>query len=182
MYYNKYITLLFASLFSFSKAYSQGTTTLTINSAVTPAVYTARDQVKAIPGSKITAGTTTSSQLIIDKNIIAPININGNPYSGYSVNSVYTIDKNLPVGVVEGEFSINNGQANYNIPISLAPGTANMTPNLNLSYNSSQSNGIAGSGWNISGMSSITRLPTNFFTNLVGKQHQFHLPVMTYFR
>lgn len=45
----------------------------------------------------------------------------------------------------------------YQIPIRVAPGSAGVQPSLSLSYSSQGSNGIAGMGWSVSGLSMITR-------------------------
>lgn len=50
-----------------------------------------------------------------------------------------------------------NGTAAYTIPLMLPPGTAGMVPSLSLVYDSAGTNGSAGLGWNLAGMSSIER-------------------------
>lgn len=65
------------------------------------------------------------------------------------------------VGVTEGELSVSlTGSASYNIPIAVPPGINGVEPKIGLSYNSNAGNGIAGYGWNISGLSAITRIPS----------------------
>lgn len=62
------------------------------------------------------------------------------------------------VGTVSGSFSVNsNGQAAYSIPIDIPQGAGGMHPQLALSYNSDGGNGTMGVGWNLVGLSSITR-------------------------
>ncbi len=143
----------------------QSQTILNISTSVPTGDYIARDKVVGLPGSKFIATPSAISHLYLDKNIIAPIDADGNPYSGYSISSEYVIDKNLPVGVVNGDYSINNGQAFYNIPIPVAPGTAGFIPNLGISYNSASTEGLLGVGWNISGISIISRSPRDVFHN-----------------
>ncbi len=65
-------------------------------------------------------------------------------------------------GTIAGKLAVNNtGAAVYTIPIKVAPGTADMAPDLKLSYDSSStSNGIFGLGWSIEGLSSIARVPS----------------------
>ena len=38
-----------------------------------------------------------------------------------------------------------------------------MQPNLSLVYNSQSGNGIAGWGWNLGGLSMISRVPKNYY-------------------
>lgn len=62
------------------------------------------------------------------------------------------------VGALPGDVVVDNtGQANYEIPISLLPGTGGMEPELALRYGSHGDAGIAGPGWSLSGASSISR-------------------------
>ena len=61
----------------------------------------------------------------------------------------------------KGELSIgDSGQASYNLPIALPPSLKNVAPVINLTYSSGQRGGIAGQGWSINGISSITRMAT----------------------
>lgn len=70
----------------------------------------------------------------------------------------------LEVGVTKGELSVTlTGGSNYSIPISVPPGINNVAPEINLVYNSQSSNGLAGLGWNISGVSVITRVSSTMF-------------------
>lgn len=72
-------------------------------------------------------------------------------------------------GSVSGEISVNNkGHAVYSIPIDLPPGVLGMTPKLSLQYNSQAGNGIMGVGWNIGGLSEISRTrPTLFHDSMI---------------
>ncbi|WP_316634951.1 RHS repeat-associated core domain-containing protein [uncultured Flavobacterium sp.] len=68
------------------------------------------------------------------------------------------------VGVTQGELSVSlSGAANYNIPIAVPPGINGVVPKVSLAYNSQGDNGVAGYGWNISGLSSIKRIPSTKF-------------------
>jgi RHS repeat-associated protein len=61
----------------------------------------------------------------------------------------------------KGELTVDgSGSANYKVPIALPPGIKDVAPQIALTYSSSGSNGIAGYGWNISGISSINRIGT----------------------
>lgn len=60
-----------------------------------------------------------------------------------------------------GELNISNsGTANYTLPIALPPSLKNTAPTINLTYSSGARGGIAGQGWNIDGISSISRIAT----------------------
>ncbi|MGU9937113.1 RHS repeat-associated core domain-containing protein [Empedobacter brevis] len=61
----------------------------------------------------------------------------------------------------KGELTVDgSGSANYKVPIALPPGIKDVAPQIALVYNSSGSNGVAGYGWNIAGVSSINRIGT----------------------
>ncbi|WP_264535500.1 FG-GAP-like repeat-containing protein [Flavobacterium sp. N1736] len=69
------------------------------------------------------------------------------------------------VGITEGELSISlNGNASYTIPITIPKGINNVEPQISVVYNSQNGlNGTAARGWDISGVSSITRIPSTKF-------------------
>jgi hypothetical protein len=73
------------------------------------------------------------------------------------------------VGTLNGILSINpQGAAVYQIPLDIPTGTCGMQPKLTLSYNSQVGNGYMGVGWNIIGLSSITRSGnTNYLDGFV---------------
>ncbi|MBX7138113.1 MAG: FG-GAP-like repeat-containing protein [Oligoflexia bacterium] len=65
-------------------------------------------------------------------------------------------------GAIPGDFSVDpHGQANYTVPILVPPGTNGMEPKLSLSYNSLLANGHLGIGWNVNGISTISRCPAS---------------------
>jgi RHS repeat-associated protein len=65
------------------------------------------------------------------------------------------------VGAIPGEFSVDpSGAANYKIAIAVPPGVAGLAPELGFAYNSGGGNGPLGVGWQLAGLSAITRCPT----------------------
>jgi RHS repeat-associated protein len=77
-------------------------------------------------------------------------------------------------GALAGKFAVSaSGAATYTVPISIPPGIAGMAPNLSLVYSSQGSPaGIAGNGWNLTGLSEISRCPRT------RQQDGFGRPVM----
>lgn len=68
------------------------------------------------------------------------------------------------VGITEGQLAVSlSGGAMYSIPIKLPPGINGVVPMIELAYNSQGENGLAGYGWNISGLSVIKRLSSTKF-------------------
>lgn len=67
-------------------------------------------------------------------------------------------------GSTYGELSVSlTGAAQYNVPIDVPPGLNGVEPEVSLTYNSQSGNGLAGWGWNVSGISVITRIPTTLY-------------------
>jgi len=62
------------------------------------------------------------------------------------------------IGSTDGTFRVDeSGAATYKIPIAAVVGTAGVTPQLTLNYNSQGGNGLLGQGWSLGGLSEITR-------------------------
>ncbi len=135
------------------------TTTLVTTSQQVPASYVSRDQIKATVGSKFTPNT----RLYLDKEIIAPTAYAASGTNG--INPVIqTLNLTKPVGSIPYTFNVTPvGSAACNVPIYIPTGTANMQPNISLAYSSVSVAGIAGIGWNISGISSIFRTNSTFY-------------------
>lgn len=57
------------------------------------------------------------------------------------------------------------GQACYSIPVKTVPGTGGMVPRLTISYSSSNRDGMLGYGFDLTGLSVISRAPRNLHTD-----------------
>lgn len=96
----------------------------------------------------------------IDAHLIFPVDYIEEPIL---VNE-RTLDKGLPVGTTTGIQSVSlTGAANYQIPIVVPPGTADMEPGLSVVYSSQAGNGLLGMGWTLSGLSAITRVGKTYY-------------------
>ncbi|MEL6301656.1 MAG: RHS repeat-associated core domain-containing protein [Pseudomonadota bacterium] len=74
------------------------------------------------------------------------------------VPALSTAAESDSIGTTAGEFRVDEmGAATYSIPIALPSGTAGVAPSISLNYSSSAGNGSAGLGWELSGVSSISR-------------------------
>ncbi|MEK6154535.1 FG-GAP-like repeat-containing protein [Flavobacteriaceae bacterium 3-367] len=72
-------------------------------------------------------------------------------------------------GGTVGDLSVSpTGAAIYTVPIDVPPGLNGVQPEISLNFNSQSGNGLAGWGWNVSGISVITRIPaTQFHDNRI---------------
>jgi len=70
-------------------------------------------------------------------------------------------------GSTAGSLSVSlTGGSSYSIPIMVPPGIKDVAPSIGISYSSQGSNGLAGWGWNVSGLSTISRIPaTKYYDN-----------------
>ncbi|WP_159521669.1 FG-GAP-like repeat-containing protein [Sunxiuqinia indica] len=68
------------------------------------------------------------------------------------------------VGATNGAFNVDAlGRGTYTIPFQVPEGVGGFAPSLSLTYSSNGGNGIAGVGWNIGGLSVITRSPKTYY-------------------
>ncbi|MET3028389.1 RHS repeat-associated core domain-containing protein [Flavobacterium sp. UW10123] len=74
---------------------------------------------------------------------------------------LFGFGQSTEVGITEGELSVSlTGAATYKIPIAVPPGIKGVVPQISLVYNSQGNNGVPGYGWNIAGISKISRIPS----------------------
>ncbi|MFI3240184.1 MAG: SpvB/TcaC N-terminal domain-containing protein [Bacteroidales bacterium] len=78
-----------------------------------------------------------------------------------NISTTNSIDNSKYVGEIPYQEAVTpSGAKVYSVPIVTAPICAE-PPQVNVSYNSQTGNGVAGYGWNISGLSSISVVPKN---------------------
>ena len=90
----------------------------------------------------------------------------GGPNTPSDAGSTNPSGTTAPEGVsfhdTQGNIEVNGGgQLQFTLPIALPPGVKSVAPQINLVYTNGSSNGIAGYGWNISGITSISRVGKN---------------------
>ncbi|MBP7497448.1 MAG: hypothetical protein KA792_07275, partial [Bacteroidales bacterium] len=92
----------------------------------------------------------------------AVLSVKDPPENDPGQSNIVNLDKTLPVGTTQGSFDVSpSGAATYTIPILTPPGTAGMVPSVSINYNSQAGNGLLGMGWNLGGLSAITRTGQN---------------------
>jgi len=126
--------------------------------------YIARDYIKLQPGFSFAASTSSTFKAKIVDSITPPAVYNGTQLNENS-EELNTISSPY-VASIPGSASVGeSGAANYVIPIEVSPGTNGLIPNLSIMYNSQTGNGIMGVGWNLTGLSSITRSGKTSYIN-----------------
>lgn len=70
------------------------------------------------------------------------------------------------VGKIADEFAVTpNGQVSYEIPIPVPSGTGGISPKLSITYSSSNKTGLCGYGFDLTGLSMISRVPQNMYND-----------------
>lgn len=81
-----------------------------------------------------------------------------------------TLNTSYLVGTTSGNISVDPlGAATFTIPIELLPGVNGLTPDISLIYSSNSNSGIAGYGWDVRGLSAISRGPQTIYHDDVSK-------------
>ena len=90
---------------------------------------------------------------------------NNNEKSSALSNSMMSSSTSFSqAGTTPADFSVSlSGGATYNIPIATPPGVRDISPDIGLNFNSQASNGLAGWGWGLSGLSTISRVSSTKF-------------------
>jgi Salmonella virulence plasmid 65kDa B protein/FG-GAP-like repeat len=89
----------------------------------------------------------------------APVN-QPEPPPGMAPEGAPQVPSGVAVGRTRGSFSVSSaGAAQYLIPLWMPRGIAGLQPSLALAYSSQAGDGAYGVGWNLSGLSTISRCP-----------------------
>lgn len=73
------------------------------------------------------------------------------------------INQSLPVGSILGSGGTASGGATYAVALATPPGTNGIAPSVSINYHSIAGNGVLGQGWEIGGLSKITRTARNMY-------------------
>ena len=122
--------------------------------------YTASNRIDLNPGFSYAPARGKSALFEIDPMMVFP------PSAGITGGPNPTIDNGV-VGAIGGTVNVSAlGGAVYSIPIEVLPGKDGMQPTLSVTYNSQAGNGLLGYGWNLTGISSITRCGRTIYHDL----------------
>ena len=120
--------------------------------SVRNALYPRPEIEKSKSSGKTTGGNTSPNKMS-----------SGSLINTY-VNDSYTIDKSKSVGEIPISSSVApSGAITYNVPVEIYPGIKNFQPQLSIAYNSHAGDGILGIGWNLAGLSSISKTEMNIY-------------------
>ncbi|HBX49747.1 MAG: hypothetical protein A2309_06950 [Bacteroidetes bacterium RIFOXYB2_FULL_35_7] len=122
--------------------------------------YKARDFIRLKPGFHYKAENGKTFHGWIDEGMVLPV-----PDAETIIdNDNRNLDYSAAVGTLPGNVMITpNGASTYSIPLQLPPGTVGMEPELSIVYSSFMRNGLLGIGWDIAGLSAISRVPTDWY-------------------
>lgn len=131
----------------------------TLNSSMSGnETYMARDKIIFKSGFSVAPGSGETFHAIIADTLLFDID-----YYSYIDPDTRDITSNQ-VGTLPGEVNVSgSGAATYTIPIDIPPGTAGMEPSVSIVYNSQSGIGYLGQGWELAGISAITRIPMNYY-------------------
>lgn len=155
---SKYILFLLIEI-TYSYSYGQ----LNLSSPLSAGQYYNPININAQPGV-VAHGSTGTVHLFINA---VPINSSvsyatqneSNILSNEAALGQTMPNTSLSVGKTPYSYGVSStGAATYNVPIVIPPGTMGMVPKLSIVYNSQGGEGLLGYGWNLAGLSCISRL------------------------
>ena len=96
--------------------------------------------------------------------IVNPVVTGTVSYSNFVDPMNRTLNTAYMIGATGGTFNVNSiGAGTYTIPLEVPLGIGGFQPDLSINYNSMSGIGIAGYGWNIGGLSAVTRSPQTYY-------------------
>ena len=121
--------------------------------------YKASESIKLQNGFNYDAALTNKRfKAKIDLNLIFDVEIENGFTNNIFEPTGRPLDETKEVGKIPGNYTVDNvGGFNYVIPIQLPPGSNGVTPEVSIAYSSNSPSGIMGLGWNLSGLSAISR-------------------------
>jgi len=168
---NKYIAYLLCLLFCIQNMKAQdcssNQTAMTTNSTCGKAdalssadqSLIARDKVTLTAGFSL-SNNNTSHQFTIktDNAVIPDVATCFNGVNSTLDASTRALDKSLVPGSLPGDLDVDvMGALQYSVPIAVSPGAKGMVPSLSIDYSSKGGNGLLGYGFQLGGLSEISR-------------------------
>jgi len=153
LFYSLIISLLSVLGYSQTILHQQESTTRTVQDPQT---------VIMAPGFRATSGVSNPFVAKIGPGTENPGGGPSDSGAGAGNPSGTTAPPNKSFHDTKGNIEVNGaGQLQFTLPIALPPGIKSVAPQINLIYTSGSGNGIAGYGWNLSGITSISRTGKN---------------------
>lgn len=124
--------------------------------------HQARNSISLLAGYNYTPGGTGMLAEIVNPVVTGSTSYNYTPVDPIT----RTLNTSYLVGTTQGTFDVNPaGGASYTIPIDVLPGVNGLAPSLSLIYSSNSGPGVAGYGWQIGGISVVSRTGQNFYND-----------------
>lgn len=167
----KHCLFIFLFCFGALKVLSQNPNTITFpNPTSNPPNLAIDSYTRAVtkinlqPGSKYGFVSGNATNLLNLSIGTYPANVSSSYLDTLPANNIISVNSNLELSTTDGNGNVNPiGAFSYQFPIFCSPGVAGMQPNLSISYNSNGSIGNMGLGFNISGISAISRTNKLFY-------------------
>ena len=167
----KKISLILSLLLSFNIGFAQQDTTFVKNKSVPDFERWTDEQIEhwedsvrktLYPTPVIESTTIISTDM--EQKASSAATMSSMSFTNSYVNDWYPIDQTNDIVEIPLSSSFSpSGAIMYSVPIQIAPGRQGFQPQISLVYNSQASNGVMGNGWNISGLSSISRVGKSIY-------------------